>query len=669
MASLVLGAVGSAIGGPLGGALGTLLGAFIDREIAGLLTPAQQVEGQRMTDLQIQTSTEGAPIPRVFGYSRLSGQVIWATHFLETKSATTTGGGKGGGGGAAAVTTTNYNYSISFAVGICEGVVQRIGRIWANGSLLDQSKATIRFYQGTETQTADPLIQSIEGVTNAPAFRGLSYIVLENLNLGDFGNQIPSLQLEIVRAMGATVPGALEYEMKAVTLIPGAGEFTYATTLITGDKGGGKSVSENSHTPTVNSDSISSLDDLAAVAPNVGTIAVTVGWFGNDLRAGSCQIMPLIKSATNIGSATKVTYPQDWGVDGIARAAAQSSSLYNGNPASGGTPSDQSIVEVIANLKSRGKKITLSPFLFMDIPVGNTLPTPYSDNAATVGQPSYPWRGRISCSPAAGYVGTVDKTATASSQIDAFFGTATAANFLVSGTTVTWTGGADWGYRRMILHYAKLAVAAGGVDAILIGSELVGLTQVRSSASVYPTVAKLKALAADVKAIVGAGCKVGYAADWSEYHSHRPRDGTNDVYFNLDPLWTDPNIDFIGVDNYLKLSDWRDGTTHLDYNATTGPWRLYDPTYLKGNIAAGEDYDWYYATPADRDSQVRTPITDGANSKPWVFRQKDFANWWQEYHMNRPGGTEFGSVILKVPPATNLLSGFQFQPIHPGDLL
>ena len=49
----------------------------------------------------------------------------------------------------------------------------------------------------------------------------------------------------------------------------------------------------------------------------------------------------------------------------------------------------------------------------------------------------------------------------------------------------------------MVLHYAHLAVAAGGVDAFVICSELRGLTQVRSDASSYPFVAALAGLAAD----------------------------------------------------------------------------------------------------------------------------------------------------------------------------
>ena len=57
----------------------------------------------------------------------------------------------------------------------------------------------------------------------------------------------------------------------------------------------------------------------------------------------------------------------------------------------------------------------------MDVPPGNTLPNPYSANAATPGQPAFPWRGRITCSPAAGFAGSVDKTGTAATQVSALF--------------------------------------------------------------------------------------------------------------------------------------------------------------------------------------------------------------------------------------------------------
>ncbi len=86
----------------------------------------------------------------------------------------------------------------------------------------------------------------------------------------------------------------------------------------------------------------------------------------------------------------------------------------------------------------------------------------------------------------------------------------------------------------------------------------------RSGASSYPAVAELVDLAADARAILGAGTAISYAADWSEYFGHHPQDGSGDVFFHLDPLWADDNIDFVGIDNYMPLSDWRDGLDHLD---------------------------------------------------------------------------------------------------------
>ena len=95
-----------------------------------------------------------------------------------------------------------------------------------------------------------------------------------------------------------------------------------------------------------------------------------------------------------------------------------------------------------------------------------------------------------------------------------------------------------------------------------------GLSWERDSASTYPFVAALVALAADVKEILPEA-KILYAADWSEYFGYQPPDGTGDVYFHLDPLWASDAIDAIGIDVYWPLADWRDGRDHLDYVAGT----------------------------------------------------------------------------------------------------
>jgi hypothetical protein len=70
-------------------------------------------------------------------------------------------------------------------------------------------------------------------------------------------------------------------------------------------------------------------------------------------------------------------------------------SQIDGKPVYGGTPADFSVVQAIQAITARGLRVTFYPFLMMDVPPVNTLPNPYSDNAAGVGQAALPWRGRI----------------------------------------------------------------------------------------------------------------------------------------------------------------------------------------------------------------------------------------------------------------------------------
>jgi hypothetical protein len=651
MATLALAAVGSAVGAAalpagisvlgatitgatIGSQLGALAGSAIDQALFGASGQTRSVEGPRLSDLRITASTEGAPIPRVYGRARVGGQIIWAKPFEEDVATSEAGGGgKGGGsGGGGKTRTTDYLYFASFAVALAEGEITSLGRVWADGQELDLADLTWRFYPGSETQVADSLIAAHEGSDNAPAYRGLAYVVFERLPLAPFGNRLPQLSFEVFRAVDD-----LNQRIKGVVVIPGSGEFVYATDPVTRVGFGGEAVAENVHTRQGASDWTVSMDQMQATLPGLASASLVVSWFGTDLRAGHCQIRPGVEIAA------KSNAPIAWGVAGLTRASAHLVSQIAGKAAYGGTPSDQTVVAAIRDLASRGIAVTLTPFVLMDVPAGNTLPDPYT---GTAGQPAYPWRGRITVSPAAGQPGTPDKTAAAAMQVASFIGTATPAHFTIIGDDVVYSGPAEWSLRRQVLHYAHLAKAAGGVSAFVIGTELRGLTTVRSSATTYPFVTALAALAADVKSVLGSGVKVTYAADWSEYFGHQPQDGSGDVFFHLDPLWASSAVDAIGIDLYWPLADWREGDAHAD--ALAGHRSQYDLAYLKGNIAGGEGFDWYYATSADRAGQVRTPITDGAG-KPWLFRFKDLKAWWLNAHHNRPSGIESATPTAWVP--------------------
>jgi hypothetical protein len=632
MATLLLSAAGAAFGAGFGGTILGLSGAVIGRAVGATIGQAidrkifdqrimgagsEAVDQGRIDRLRVMGASEGAAIARVWGRQRLAGQVIWATRFLETVASTTTGGGKGGG--APTQTLNSYRYSISLAVALCEGEVLRLGRIWADGNEISPLSLNLRFYNGSDSQQPDPKIEAVEG--EAPAYRGIAYVVIEDLALEPFGNRVPQLSFEVIRPakdydtdLSRIIPG--------VALIPGTGEYALATTPVHYDYGPADRRSANQNTASGQTDFATSLEDLTQELPSAQSVALVVSWFGDDLRCGACTVRPKVEQTQFDGAG------MPWSVSGLTRAHAVQIAKIDGRPVYGGTPTDQSVLEAMRALKAAGKSVTFYPFILMDQLAGNGLPDPYGGAE----QAALPWRGRISAA---------DGTPATTAEVEAFFGTATRAQFSYDTDGVTYSGPDQWRYRRFILHYAHLCAAAGGVDSFLIGSEMRGLTQLRGGNQSFPTVTRLRALAADVRAILGPNCKISYAADWSEYFGYHA-DGN--VYFHLDPLWADANIDYIGIDNYMPLSDWRDGD-HLDQDFGS----IHNLDYLRANIAGGEGFDWYYASPEGEAAQLRQPIVDGDWGEDWIYRYKDLRGWWQNFHYPRMGGVRAAAPTAWQP--------------------
>ena len=203
MATLVLTAVGTALGGPLGGAIGGIIGQSIDQQLFG---PGLR-KGPRLGDLSVQTSSYGSPIPRLYGTMRVAGTVVWATDLKEEE--TVEGGGKGQAEFIA------YRYSASLAVALSSRPVSSIKRIWADGKLIRGAagdfkvRTEFRLLDGSEDQSIDPMIASIETIALTGAFRGLALAVFEDLDLGEFGNRIPVLTFEVEADVGDVALAAL----------------------------------------------------------------------------------------------------------------------------------------------------------------------------------------------------------------------------------------------------------------------------------------------------------------------------------------------------------------------------------------------------------------------------------------------------------------------------
>lgn len=562
--SAIGGAVGS-FGGPVGSAIGAALGRQVGNSIGGRVNKTSKSSvGRHLSDLAVQSSSYGDSIPMLYGSGRIAGNIIWALPIKEvlTTSQGNSGGGKGGGAQKTSKGDASYSYYATLAIAICEGEVDELVRIWADAKVINPADYTIRFYKGTETQSPDSLIESYEGMGSTPAYRGLCYVVVEDFPLGDFGNRIPNFTFEVSRNAAVATGGEMRVEemVESIVLIPGAGEFVYddiVQSKIPGELVGGNWAQRgnitriNQNNRDGKSDALVSLDQLERTCPNIQWVAPVVCWFGDSTDAGDCIIKPGVEYQNGA-----TTSPDVWAAGSFTRSTARQITQVEGSPQYGGTPSDASLVRYLTELKNRGYNIMFNPMVFMDV----------ADK---------PWRGRVT--------GSV-------SEVADFF---------------TKTNG----YNSFILHYADLVKDV--VDAFVIGSELIGLTSVKDVDNSFPAVDELVALAASVKAIVGGGVKVTYAADWSEYHH------CSGGWYNLDPLWASANIDFVGIDAYFPLTNSPEPTAGFALQEIIDGW------------ASGEGYDFYYS------DEARTVQASLGAAYAW----KNISWWWENYHVNPDSST------------------------------
>ena len=564
MASIILSSLGSSAFGSIGGFIGSLVGSSIDGYLSSELGGRVR-EASKLGTLSVQSSIDGAPMPIVYGRAKIAGQIIWASKFKETNIKRKVGGKSG-------QKITENKYFISFAIALCEGEISGLGKVWVNGDEFDLNNTEYRLYRGTPFQDKDPLIEAIEGIGNTPRYNDIAYIVFEDFDLDNYGDRIPQFAFEVFCPPKSS-ENRLEDLIKGVCMIPGAGEFAYATTSIKHLVAPGRDNGVNNNQSGNKADFVVALDNLERDLPQVKNISLVVAWFGTDTHAENCELKP------KVDRKDKITSPYQWSVAGLGRDDADLVSNYMGDAAYGGTPCDTSILEAIKEIKSRGLKITFNPFIMMDCA-------------------GYPWRGRVTV--------TGDKTVAARTKINEFY------------------NGKAWSYRNFILHYANLCAEAGGVDTFLLGSEMVGLTRIRDNEDKFPFVENLIELASEVRAII-PNAKISYGADWTEYGAYY---SDNNTYFPLDALWSNANIDFVGIDYYAPISDRHEGDAR------------YSTPDFQNHIEGGEGYDYYYQNQSDRTNKIKTPIIDTNYHEEWVYRQKDLRGFWSNTHYERVGGVK-----------------------------
>ena len=215
--------VGAVVGYFTGGTGYILMGAAVGGAAGAAIDPPKgpHLVGPRLSDLSTQTATYGANIPRIYGNMAVSGNVFWIeNNALKEVTNTESQGGKGGGGGAE---TTTYAYYATFAVGLCDGPIAGVRRIWVGSKLIydagsvdieairasKQSSELFTLYKGTDAQLPDDRMQATLGTANVPAYRGLAYLVFKDFPLKDHGNSLLGAPVKVeVISLADAIPDA-----------------------------------------------------------------------------------------------------------------------------------------------------------------------------------------------------------------------------------------------------------------------------------------------------------------------------------------------------------------------------------------------------------------------------------------------------------------------------
>lgn len=196
--------LGSFLGGPIGGAIGGLAGGLIGSLLFNRSKPL-------VPDAQIGTSAYGNFIPILYGSGRFAATTIWNTDINVKKHGAGIGKGQ---------STSSYDQSAAFA--FCRGPA-RLLKIWLDGKLfydatsenpveLTKYQFFMRAYSGTEDQQADPLIAMWVGThvvpsLSVPTYRGLAYLLFQQVDLSHFGNRMPNV----------TASWATDYQEKIIS--------------------------------------------------------------------------------------------------------------------------------------------------------------------------------------------------------------------------------------------------------------------------------------------------------------------------------------------------------------------------------------------------------------------------------------------------------------------
>ena len=147
----------------------------------------------RIGEFQINSASYGEVVPVVLGTTRLSGNIIQWEDFTAHEHRKSQRVGKGGGSKNTSIT---YTYTVAVAIGLCEGPIKGIGKVWIDKEVYQypNDKIGLTAYLGNREQSPWPYMVG-KHPDRALPYSGLAYMA-GVVDMGDRAG-LPTFNFEI----------------------------------------------------------------------------------------------------------------------------------------------------------------------------------------------------------------------------------------------------------------------------------------------------------------------------------------------------------------------------------------------------------------------------------------------------------------------------------------
>lgn len=161
------------------------------------------IRQDKVSTFSVNTAEYGAAVMEILGTTRISGNVIYYDDFTAHEHRKTQRSGKGGG---SRTTTISYTYSVATILGLCEGEVAGIGRVWIGKELYTypNEKIGLTLFKGTQEQAPWSYVVGAHPEKALP-YKGLAYMA-GVIDLGENAS-MPTFNFEVKGKLLSTGDG------------------------------------------------------------------------------------------------------------------------------------------------------------------------------------------------------------------------------------------------------------------------------------------------------------------------------------------------------------------------------------------------------------------------------------------------------------------------------